>query len=59
LPYVAKEKSLAQKGGTAINLFERAMPRLSVDIDYTCLPFEDRDPSSCPIIFVLYPCFRV
>lgn len=43
LPYVAKEKSLALKGGTAINLFENAMPRLSVDIDLTYLPFEDRE----------------
>jgi hypothetical protein len=32
LPYVAKEKDFALKGGTAINLFVRDMPRLSVDI---------------------------
>lgn len=32
-------------GGTAINLFERDMPRLSVDIDLTYLPIEDRDAS--------------
>jgi predicted nucleotidyltransferase component of viral defense system len=43
LPYVAKEKTLALKGGTAINLFIREMPRLSVDIDLTYLPFEKRD----------------
>lgn len=43
MPYVAKEKSLVLKGGTAINLFENAMPRLSVDIDLTYLPFEDRE----------------
>jgi hypothetical protein len=35
LPQVAKEKSLALKGGAAINLFVREMPRLSVDIDLT------------------------
>lgn len=32
LPYVAKEKIFALKGGTAINLFIREMPRLSVDM---------------------------
>ena len=42
LPYVAKEETFALKGGTAINLFERDLPRLSVDIDLTYLPFEDR-----------------
>lgn len=41
LPHVAKEKSMALKGGTAINLFERDMPRLSVDIDLTYLNWED------------------
>ena len=43
LPYVAKEKSLALKGGTAINLFVHEMPRLSVDIDLVYLPLEDRE----------------
>lgn len=33
LPFVAKESCFALKGGTAINLFVRDMPRLSVDID--------------------------
>ena len=33
LPYVAKEDCFALKGGTAINLFIRDLPRLSVDID--------------------------
>ncbi len=42
LPEVAKEKCLALHGGTAINLFVRNMPRLSVDIDLTYLPIEDR-----------------
>ena len=31
LPYIAAEDCLALKGGTAINLFHREMPRLSVD----------------------------
>lgn len=43
IPYVAKEKSFALKGGTAINLFVRDMPRLSVDLDLTYLPFDDRE----------------
>jgi predicted nucleotidyltransferase component of viral defense system len=43
LPYVAKEKDFALKGGTAINLFVREMPRLSVDIDLTYLPINSRE----------------
>jgi predicted nucleotidyltransferase component of viral defense system len=42
LPHVAKEKIFALKGGTAINLFVRDMPRLSVDIDLTYLPLDSR-----------------
>jgi predicted nucleotidyltransferase component of viral defense system len=42
LPYVAKEEIFALKGGTAINLFVRDLPRLSVDIDLTYLPFDSR-----------------
>lgn len=38
LPDVAAEWGFALKGGTAINLFHRDMPRLSVDIDLTWLP---------------------
>lgn len=45
LPHIAKEESFALKGGTAINLFYRDMPRLSVDIDLTYVPVEDRDTS--------------
>ena len=45
LPLVAKEKCFALKGGTAINLFIRDMPRLSVDIDLAYLPIQDRDTS--------------
>lgn len=33
LPFVAEEECFALKGGTAINLFYRNLPRLSVDID--------------------------
>ena len=42
LPHVAEETCFALKGGTAINLFVRDMPRLSVDIDLTYLPVEPR-----------------
>lgn len=43
LPYIARQETFALKGGTAINLFYRDMPRLSVDIDLVYLPVEDRD----------------
>ncbi len=45
LPIIAEETAFALKGGTAINLFHRDMPRLSIDIDLTYLPVADR-PSS-------------
>jgi len=45
LSSVAKQPCFALKGGTAINLFLRDMPRLSVDIDLTYLPVEGRDVS--------------
>jgi len=45
LPEVAKEDCLALHGGTAINLFAREMPRLSVDIDLTYIPTENRQTS--------------
>ena len=45
LPYVARETCFALKGGTAINLFHLPMPRLSVDIDLTYLPLEERGTS--------------
>ena len=45
LPYVATEACFALKGGTAINLFVRDLPRLSVDIDLVYLPIEDRETS--------------
>jgi predicted nucleotidyltransferase component of viral defense system len=43
LPEVAAEECFAMHGGTALNLFMRGMPRLSVDIDLTYLPIQDRD----------------
>ena len=49
LPFVAEERAFALKGGTAINLFVRDMPRLSVDIDLTYLPVEDRATSLAAI----------
>ncbi|WP_158820266.1 nucleotidyl transferase AbiEii/AbiGii toxin family protein [Granulicella sp. S156] len=45
LPNVATETCFALKGGTAINLFVRDLPRLSVDIDLVYLPVEDRETS--------------
>ena len=45
LPFVAAEEEFALKGGTAINLFYRDLPRLSVDIDLTYLPIKDRAES--------------
>ncbi len=42
LPDIADEAVFALKGGTAINLFHGDMPKLSVDIDRTCLPLADR-----------------
>src|ERR1700723_3271222 len=45
LPLVAEESCFALKGGTAINLFVRDMPRLSVDIDLTYVPVEPRAES--------------
>ncbi|MDR1226812.1 MAG: nucleotidyl transferase AbiEii/AbiGii toxin family protein [Prevotellaceae bacterium] len=38
---VAKEDRLALHGGTAINLFHLDMPRFSVDIDLTYIPYSD------------------
>ncbi|MCP1845785.1 putative nucleotidyltransferase component of viral defense system [Bradyrhizobium sp. USDA 4524] len=43
LPFIARHNAFALKGGTAINLFYRDMPRLSVDIDLVYLPIEDRE----------------
>ena len=69
LPEVAAEECFAMHGGTAINMFVRDMLRLSVDIDLTYLPLEDRQTSFAEIEKALgrigariekkYPDFRV
>jgi predicted nucleotidyltransferase component of viral defense system len=43
LPEIGRHACFALKGGTAINLFLRPMPRMSVDIDLTYLPLSTRD----------------
>lgn len=50
LPEIAKEENLALHGGTAINLFIRNMPRMSVDIDLTYTEISDRESSFEDII---------
>lgn len=49
MPFVAAEDVFALKGGTAINLFVRDMPRLSVDIDLAYLPVAPRPESLAAI----------
>ena len=49
LPFVAQETCFALKGGTAINLFEWDLPRLSVDIDLTYLPMQGRQDAVASI----------
>jgi predicted nucleotidyltransferase component of viral defense system len=49
LPQVAKEECFALKGGTAINLFIRDLPRLSIDIDLAYIPVHGRDESLASI----------
>lgn len=43
LPSVAKEDCFSLKGGTAINMFVRNMPRLSIDIDLAYVGLEPRE----------------
>ncbi len=45
IPEIDREDMFALKGGTAINLFVRDLPRLSVDLDLVYLPVADRDSS--------------
>ena len=45
LPIVSQHDCFALKGGTAINLFIRDLPRLSVDIDLVFLPVMERQQS--------------
>ena len=47
------DKRFALKGGTAINVFYRNLPRLSVDIDLQYLPVEDRESSYNNIYTIL------
>jgi|SRR5690625_1190702 len=54
LRVVARESNFVLKGGTAINLFYRDMPRLSVDIDLTWLPVEERRETLANIDAVLW-----
>lgn len=49
MPFVMAEEEFALKGGTAINLFIRDLPRLSVDIDLTYLPIKSRAESLASI----------
>lgn len=42
MPEILESHCFALKGGTAINLFYRDMPRLSVDIDLVYLPLAER-----------------
>jgi len=49
LPEIGKQSVFALKGGTAINLFVRPMPRLSVDVDLTYLPLSGRDEALADI----------
>jgi len=42
LPEISRYPCFALKGGTAINLFVRDLPRISVDIDLTYLPLRPR-----------------
>lgn len=43
LPFVMENEDFALMGGTAINMFYKDLPRLSVDIDLVYLPIEDRE----------------
>lgn len=45
LPSIGEYPCFALKGGTAINLFYRNMPRLSVDIDLVYVPIGGQIPS--------------
>lgn len=49
MPHVTAEECFALKGGTAINLFVRDLPRLSVDIDLTYLPLRSREEALADI----------
>jgi len=54
LPLIQKKEVFALKGGTALNFFIRDLPRLSVDIDLTYIPINDRDTALREISDNLY-----
>ena len=54
LEIALKDKRFGLKGGTAINLFYRDLPRYSVDIDICYLPLEDRATSMENIHAILH-----
>lgn len=45
MPSVYRIKDFAVRGGTAINLFHKDLPRYSVDIDITYIPVKGREVS--------------
>jgi predicted nucleotidyltransferase component of viral defense system len=49
LPALRNQDYFALKGGTAINLILRDLPRLSIDIDLTYHLFKDRESSIADI----------
>ena len=49
LPIIERYPVFALKGGTAINFFIRDMPRLSVDIDLTYIPIDERETALASI----------
>ena len=53
LPEVAMIDAFALHGGTAINLFIRDLPRLSVDIDLTYVPIQDRETTLAEVARLL------
>lgn len=53
LPFIFEEERLGLKGGTAINYFERNLPRISVDIDLTYLPITNRPEALHDITTIL------
>ncbi|MFC1643658.1 nucleotidyl transferase AbiEii/AbiGii toxin family protein [Chlamydiota bacterium] len=53
LPFFAREKRFALKGGTGINFFVRNLPRISVDIDFAYLPINSREEALKDISIIL------
>ena len=49
-PDMFANEIFAMKGGTAINLFVRNMPRLSVDIDVVYMPWQHPRDQAVPVI---------